>query len=251
MEENIGIADTDWQSIAIIQRCREWSVLIYTDAPITLTWHLIAKSNHQHLGTIQSSDPSGSFVQYNSPSEMSVCNSASLILLRFFTRDGKYDFPTLSQVTKHLVLDLDTTLDQKHYPTHECRNSNLRHRPIGISVEGLADVFITANLAYDSPEAAILNRRIFEVIYHAAVEASCELARAHGTYDTWTGSPAEKGRLQFNLWRPTLQRRMSWSNLKTQIQEHGLRNSVLVATAPNIAASGFSDCNISVTPYRR
>jgi ribonucleoside-diphosphate reductase subunit M1 len=171
----------------------------------------LGKSNHKHLGVIQSSDPSGAFMQYSSSAETAVCNSASLILPRYFTRDGKFDFMELERATKHLVIDLNATLDYMQYPTPESQVSNHRHRPIGISVEGLADVFMIAKVPYDSERAQVLNTRIFELIYHAALQASCDLARQQGPYESWIGSPAQQGHLQFDLWGMTPQGRFDWS----------------------------------------
>jgi ribonucleoside-diphosphate reductase subunit M1 len=190
-------------------------------------------------------------MQYNSTVETSVCNSAAIILPKFFTDSGKYDFVALHKTTKHVVLDLDATLDHHYYPTPECRQSNIRHRPLGISVQGLADVFIIAKIPYDSAEARILNCRIFEVIYHAALDASCKLACAEGPHESWIGSPAEQGLLQFDLWNTVFSGRMDWSQLKTQIDEHGLRNSLLIASAPISSSMHWGDYNDSFAPHPR
>jgi ribonucleoside-diphosphate reductase subunit M1 len=146
---------------------------------------------------------------------------------------------------------LNRVIDVNYYPTPEARRSNFRHRPIGIGVQGLADTFMALRMPFDSPEAKELNIKIFETIYHGALEASCEIAATDGTYETWVGSPAEQGQLQYDLWGVTPTDLWDWSLIKEKIAQHGLRNSLLVAPMPTASTSqmlGFNEC---IEPYTR
>jgi ribonucleoside-diphosphate reductase subunit M1 len=212
-----------------------------------------AKSNQSNLGIVQTSDPSSALIQYTSPSEPIVCASGSLVLPQFMTSDNKFRFDELHRVTKHLAFDLNRIIDLQFYPSHEARASNLRSRPIGISVQGLADVFLRGDVEYDSHQARLVNYRIFETIYHAALDASCQLARIHGTYECWHGSPAQEGRLQFDLWNHSSMSndRVDWGLIRSTIKEHGLRNSLLVAPSSNLCPSLFGGYNSSFEAYDR
>lgn len=215
------------------------------------------KSNQQNLGTIKSSNLCTEIIEYSAPDEVAVCNLASIALPTFIVDDpsaphGKrYDFKKLHEVTKVVTNNLNTIIDVNYYPVAEARNSNMRHRPIGIGVQGLADAFMCMKMPFDSPEARELNILIFETIYHAAVEASVELAEAQGPYSSFPGSPASQGKLQFDLWGVTPTALWEWEDLKAKVVRIGLRNSLLVAPMPTASTSqilGFNEC---FEPYTR
>lgn len=209
-----------------------------------------AKSNQKNLGTIKSSNLCTEIVEYSSPDETAVCNLASMALPSFI-KDGQYDFQKLHDVTKVVAYNLNRIIDINYYPVPEAKKSNMRHRPIGIGVQGLADTFMALRLPFESPEARELNKQIFETIYHAALEASSEMAVTEGPYETWVGSPAEQGQLQFDLWGVSPSSLWDWTTLKKQIQKTGLRNSLLCAPMPTASTSqilGFNEC---FEPYTR
>ncbi|KAI6147461.1 ribonucleotide reductase [Pisolithus tinctorius] len=202
------------------------------------------KSNQKNLGTIKSSNLCTEIIEYSSPDEIAVCNLASLALPTFIS-SGKYDFQKLHDVTKVVTRNLNRIIDTNYYPVPEARRSNMRHRPIGIGVQGLADAFMILRLPFDSPEARELNLQIFETIYHGALEASCELSVQEGTYETYRGSPADQGILQFDMWGVTPTDLWDWSSLKEKIAQCGLRNSLLLAPMPTASTSqilGFNEC---------
>lgn len=216
-----------------------------------------AKSNQQNLGTIKSSNLCTEIIEYSAPDEVAVCNLASIALPTFIVDDAsaphgkRYDFHKLHAVTKVVAGNLDTIIDVNYYPVQEARNSNMRHRPIGIGVQGLADAFMCLKMPFDSPEARELNSLIFETIYHAAAEASAELAEARGAYSSFPGSPASQGKLQFDLWGVTPSGMWEWEDLKAKIMRTGLRNSLLCAPMPTASTSqilGFNEC---FEPYTR
>lgn len=162
-----------------------------------------------------------------------------------------YDFQALHDVTKVVAFNLDHIIDRNFYPIVEARRSNMRNRPIGIGVQGLADVFMVLKMPFDSVEAKQLNIQIFETIYHGACEASCEIARKCGPYESWNGSPAHHGQLQFDLWGVCPTDRWDWVTLKNNITQYGMRNSLLTATMPTASTSqilGFNEC---FEPYTR
>ncbi|KAJ8661629.1 ribonucleoside-diphosphate reductase large subunit [Lichtheimia ornata] len=208
------------------------------------------KSNQQNLGTIKCSNLCTEIVEYSSPDEVAVCNLASIALPSFVvrkTRDtpASFDFKKLHDVTKVVTRNLNKIIDINYYPVPEAERSNRRHRPIGLGVQGLADAFMLMRFPFDSPEAKQLNLQIFETIYHAAVEASTELAARDGAYETFQGSPASKGQLQYDLWGVTPTDLWDWSSLKEKVAKHGLRNSLLVAPMPTASTSqilGFNEC---------
>jgi ribonucleoside-diphosphate reductase subunit M1 len=209
-----------------------------------------AKSNQQNLGTIKSSNLCTEIMEYSSPDETAVCNLAS-IALPTFIKDGKYDFQRLHEVSKVVAFNLNRIIDVNYYPIPEAKKSNMRHRPIGLGVQGLADTFMALRMPFESVEAKQLNIQIFETIYHAAAEASCELAAVEGPYETWEGSPAQQGRLQYDLWGVTPTDLWDWDALKEKIAKHGLRNSLLLAPMPTASTSmilGFNEC---FEPYTR
>ncbi|KZV96056.1 hypothetical protein EXIGLDRAFT_733890 [Exidia glandulosa HHB12029] len=203
-----------------------------------------SKSNQQHLGTIKSSNLCTEIVEYSAPDETAVCNLASIALPSFIVK-GQYDFQKLHDVAKIVAFNLNRIIDVNFYPVPEARRSNMRHRPIGVGVQGLADAFMILRMPFDGPEARHLNKQIFETIYHAALEASSEMAEKDGPYETWEGSPASKGQLQFDLWGVTPTDLWDWAGLKERIARTGLRNSLLLAPMPTAGTSqilGFNEC---------
>merc|ERR1719316_2473429 len=208
------------------------------------------KSNQQNLGTIRSSNLCTEIIEYTSPDEVAVCNLASLALPMFVNEDGTYDFQKLYEVTKVVTRNLNKVIDQNFYPVEEARTSNMRHRPIGLGVQGLADAFLKMGLPYESDGARELNVDIFETIYFAACEASMELAKTEGPYETFKGCPASKGKLQFDFWNVQPRSgRWDWAGLKAKIVEHGLRNSLLVAPMPTASTAQILGNNESFEPY--
>jgi ribonucleoside-diphosphate reductase alpha subunit len=206
------------------------------------------KSNQQNLGTIRSSNLCTEIIEYSSADEVAVCNLASLSLPNF-VKDGKFDHDKLYEVTYHVTGNLNRVIDINYYPIPEAKTSNLRHRPIGIGVQGLADVFLKLRLPFDSDKAKELNREIFETIYFAALTASCELAIEEGPYSTFKGSPASKGTLQFDMWGVTPSKRWNWAKLKGDIIQFGLRNSLLVAPMPTASTSQILGNQEASEPY--
>jgi ribonucleoside-diphosphate reductase alpha subunit len=208
------------------------------------------KSNQKNLGTIKSSNLCSEIVQYSDDNESAVCNLASIALPSFLD-SGKFDFEKLHQVARVVTYNLNRVIDVNYYPTEKTRRSNVRHRPIGIGIQGLADVFMILGLPFASEEARELNRQIFETIYHAAVEESCFLAKSEGAYETFVGSPASQGLLQFDLWSVDPgQSRYDWSALKSDVMKYGLRNSLLLAPMPTASTSqilGFNECIEPIT----
>ena len=206
------------------------------------------KSNQQNLGTIRSSNLCTEIIEYTAPDEVAVCNLASIALPKFVTENG-FDHDKLFEVTYRVTKNLNRIIDRNYYPIPEARNSNMRHRPIGIGVQGLADAFILLRLPFDSEEARALNREIFETIYYAAATASKDLARAEGAYETFAGSPASRGQLQFDLWGVTPTARWEWDILKEEIKQHGLRNSLLLAPMPTASTAQVLGNNECFEPY--
>jgi len=211
-----------------------------------------AKSNQQNLGTIRSSNLCTEIVEYSDKNETAVCNLASIALPAFVDQKTKeFDYEALHKMVKIITLNLNRIIDVNFYPTEKARRSNMRHRPIGIGVQGLADAFVLMDIAFHSEAAAAVNRLIFETMYHAALEKSCEMAQDNGAYETFQGSPASKGQLQFDLWttsangKSLCSDRYDWTDLKTNIVKHGLRNSLLIAPMPTASTSqllGYNEC---------
>lgn len=211
-----------------------------------------AKSNQQNLGTIKSSNLCTEIIEYSSAEETAVCNLASLGLPMYVSLDGGggFNHELLGAKVRQLVRNLNRVIDINYYPTECARRSNLRHRPIGLGVQGLADVLMDLNLAWESPEAQVLNRDIFETIYYHALLESCDAES--GPYESYAGSPLSQGRLQFDLWdgETTHSGRYDWAALKAQIAQHGVRNSLLVAPMPTASTSqilGFTECIEPIT----
>jgi ribonucleoside-diphosphate reductase alpha subunit len=242
-----------WQTILDSQIQTGAPYLCYKDAANS-------KSNQRNLGTIRSSNLCTEIIEFTSPTETAVCNLGSLALPRF-VNDGKFDFTGLRKFTRILVRNLDIVIDKNFYPTPETRTSNKRHRPVGLGVQGLADVFALMSIPWTSEQATQLNREIFENIYFAAVEASMEIASEDlgaanhytpvGAYSTFKGSPASEGKLQFDLWgqQPTQTPYLNWTELKSKVDTHGLRNSLLVAPMPTASTSQILGNNECIEPF--
>ncbi len=207
-----------------------------------------AKSNQQNLGTIKSSNLCTEIMEYTSPEEVAVCNLASLALPRFVI-DGKFDHQKLFDVTVQVTKNLNAVIDNNFYPVEEARYSNTRHRPVGIGVQGLADVFIMLRLPFESDLAKMLNKNIFETIYFAAMTASKDLAKEQGSYQTYEGSPVSKGIFQFDMWGVTPTDRWDWAALKAEVRQYGVRNSLLVAPMPTASTSQIFGNNECFEPY--
>ena len=206
------------------------------------------KSNQKNLGTIKSSNLCTEIIEYTSPDEVAVCNLASIALPKFVI-DGKFDHEKLFKVTYRVTKNLDKVIDANYYPVPEARNSNIRHRPIGIGVQGLADAFILMRQAFESKEAKQLNKDIFETIYYAALTASKDLAIEKGTYESYKGSPVSKGILQFDMWNVKPSDRWEWDLLREEIQKNGVRNSLLVAPMPTASTAQILGNNECFEPY--
>jgi ribonucleoside-diphosphate reductase alpha chain len=206
------------------------------------------KSNQQHLGTIKSSNLCAEIVEYTSPDEIAVCNLASIALPRFVI-DGVFDHQKLFEVTKVVAKNLNRIIEGNSYPVPEARNSNMRHRPIGIGIQGLADVFILLRMPFDCEEARALNREIFETIYFGAMTASMEVAQVEGPYESYAGSPVSKGIFQYDMWGVTPTKRWDWEGLKREVATHGIRNSLLVALMPTASTSQILGNNECFEPY--
>ena len=207
------------------------------------------KSNQKNLGTIRSSNLCTEIMEYTSPDEVAVCNLASINLSKFVREDRSFDFERLVEITRVVTRNLNRIIDINYYPIPEARNSNFRHRPIGIGVQGLADAFLLMRMPFDSQEARDLNRDIFEAIYYGALQESCAQAAQHGSYESYPGSPASQGILQYDMWDVTPTRRFDWSALKAEIARHGLRNSLLLAPMPTASTSQILGNNECFEPY--
>ncbi len=208
-----------------------------------------AKSNQQNLGTIRSSNLCTEIIEYTSPDEVAVCNLASIAIPKFVKEDGTFDHDKLFEISYQVTKNLNKIIDRNFYPVVEARTSNFRHRPIGIGVQGLADAFILMRFPFDSEEAKALNREVFETIYYAACTASKDLAKEEGAYETYKGSPASKGKLQFDLWGVTPTERWEWDVLKSEIKKHGMRNSLLMAPMPTASTAQILGNNECFEPY--
>ena len=218
-----------WNAILEAQIETGTPYLLYKDAANT-------KSNQQNLGTIRCSNLCTEIIEYSDDKETAVCNLASLSLPRFV--EGKsFNFDKLLEVTKIVTRNLNKVIDGNYYPIPETERSNMRHRPIGLGVQGLADVFMMMGLPFESDMAKLLNKNIFETIYFGAMAASCELAKKDGAYETFKGSPLSKGLFQFDLWKVTPSDRHDWEGLRAEVVEHGVRNSLLLAPMPTASTS--------------
>ncbi|MDR6763057.1 ribonucleoside-diphosphate reductase alpha chain [Flavobacterium sp. 2755] len=209
------------------------------------------KSNHKNLGTIRSSNLCTEIMEFTSKDEIAVCNLAS-ISLPMFIENGKFDHEALYNVTKRVTRNLNKVIDRNYYPVKEAENSNMRHRPVGLGVQGLADAFIMLRMPFTSDEAKKLNQEIFETLYFAAVTASMEMAKEEGPYSTFEGSPMSQGEFQHNMWGmkdEELSGRWDWASLRKEVVEHGVRNSLLVAPMPTASTSQILGNNEAFEPY--
>ena len=208
-----------------------------------------AKSNQQNLGTIKSSNLCTEIIEYTAPDEVAVCNLASLALPKYVTENGTFDHDKLFEVTYQATLNLNRIIDENYYPVEEAKNSNMRHRPIGLGVQGLADAFILMGLPFESEEARALNREIFETIYYASMSASKDLSKELGPYETYAGSPVSKGIFQFDMWNVTPTDRWEWNVLREEVIKHGVRNSLLLAPMPTASTAQILGNNECFEPY--
>jgi len=208
------------------------------------------KSNQQNLGTIKCSNLCTEIVEYSAPDEVAVCNLASIAVNAFVDKETKtFNFEHLKQVAKTVTRNLNKIIEVNYYPVKEAYNSNMRHRPIGIGVQGLADAYILMRMPFESDEASLLNKQIFETIYYGALESSCELAERDGPYSTYAGSPVSKGQLQYDMWGVTPTSLHDWAALKAKIAKHGIRNSLLVSPMPTASTAQILGNNESVEAY--
>lgn len=211
--------------------------------------HANNKSNQKNLGTIKSSNLCTEIMEYTSKDEVAVCNLASIALPKFII-NGKFDHNKLMEVTRQVTKNLNRIIDINYYPVPEAQNSNMRHRPIGIGVQGLADAFIKLRMPFDGEEAQRLNEDIHETIYYGAMTASMELAKKDGAYESWNGSPISQGIFQFDMWGVTPKSgRWDWETLRAQVKENGVRNSLLVAPMPTASTSQILGNNECFEPY--
>ncbi|MEM5538865.1 ribonucleoside-diphosphate reductase subunit alpha [Olleya sp. AS48] len=209
------------------------------------------KSNQKNLGTIKSSNLCTEIMEYTSKDEVAVCNLAS-IALPMFIKNGEFDHKELFRITKRVTKNLNKVIDRNYYPVKEAENSNFRHRPVGLGVQGLADAFIKLRMPFTSDAAKALNQDIFETLYYAALTASMEEAKVDGPYQTYEGSPISQGQFQHNLWNiqeDTLSGRWDWDKLRSDVKKHGVRNSLLVAPMPTASTSQILGNNECFEPY--
>lgn len=206
------------------------------------------KSNQKNLGTIKSSNLCTEILEYTSKDEVAVCNLASVALPKFVV-DGKFDFEKLFRITYRATLNLNKIIDNNYYPVIEARNSNMRHRPIGLGVQGLADAFILMRYPFDSEKARQLNKDIFETLYYAALTASKDLAKEDGPYESYEGSPVSQGILQHDMWGVKPSDRWEWDVLKAEIKKYGVRNSLLLAPMPTASTAQILGNNEAFEPY--
>ena len=208
-----------------------------------------AKSNQQNLGVIKSSNLCTEIIEYTAPDEVAVCNLASLALPKYVNDDATFNFDKLFEVTYQATINLNRIIDENFYPVEEARNSNLRHRPIGLGVQGLADAYIMMRLPFESEEAKALNREIFETIYFASMTASKDLAKEEGAYESYPGSPVSKGIFQYDMWNVKPTKRWEWDVLKEEVKKYGVRNSLLLAPMPTASTAQILGNNECFEPY--
>ncbi|KAB2814020.1 ribonucleoside-diphosphate reductase subunit alpha [Phaeocystidibacter luteus] len=233
-----------WQKVMESQIETGTPYMLYKDAANE-------KSNQKNLGTIRSSNLCTEIIEYTAPDEVAVCNLAS-IALPMFIEDGEFNHQLLYDVTYKITKNLNKIIDRNYYPIPEARNSNMRHRPIGIGIQGLADAFIMLRYPFTSDEAKQLNKEIFETIYFASLKSSMDIAKEDGAYETWEGSPISKGEFQFNMWgisEDNLSGRWDWKDLRKNVMETGVRNSLLLAPMPTASTSQILGNNECFEPY--
>ena len=232
-----------WKAILKSQTETGTPYMLYKDA-------CNKKSNQKNLGTIKSSNLCTEILEYTDKDETAVCNLASIALPKYVDVENKtFDYDKLHEVTKTVTKNLNKVIDRNFYPVETARKSNMRHRPIGLGVQGLADVFILCRHAFDSDEAKEINARIFETMYHAALEASSELAEVQGSYETFEGSPASQGVLQFDMWDGETKLHYDWDALRERVKTKGLRNSLLMAPMPTASTAQILGNNECFEPY--
>jgi len=210
------------------------------------------KSNQKHLGTIKSSNLCTEIVEYTSPDEVAVCNLASINLTAMVEGSGdeaRFDFAKLRHISNVVTKNLNKVIDVNYYPVEEAKNSNMRHRPIGIGVQGLADALVKLRLPYEGEAARQLNKDIFETIYYGAMESSIQCAKEEGKYESYEGSPTSQGILQPDMWDVTPSKRWDWTNLRADLAEHGCRNSLLLAPMPTASTAQILGNNESFEPF--
>lgn len=235
-------ASTVWKALVRSQIETGTPYMLYKDACNT-------KSNQKNLGVIKSSNLCTEILEYTDKDETAVCNLASLALPRF-VENGEFNYTQLHKVTRVVTRNLNLVINRTFYPIPEAKNSNMRHRPIGLGVQGLADVFMLCKVAFDSPEAKDINRKIFETMYHAALEESCLIAKEDGPYETYQGSPASQGILQQDMWEGDAPETIwNWTTLKNKIKKFGLRNSLVMAPMPTASTSQILGNNECIEPY--
>ncbi|MDM1347518.1 ribonucleoside-diphosphate reductase subunit alpha [Myroides marinus] len=233
-----------WEAVLEAQIETGTPYMLYKDAANS-------KSNQKNLGVIRSSNLCTEIMEYTSPDEVAVCNLAS-ISLPMFVEDGKFNHQFLFDVTKRITRNLNRVIDRNYYPVEEAYNSNMRHRPVGLGVQGLADAFIMMRMPFTSAEAKQLNQEIFETIYFAALTASMEMAKEEGAYSTFEGSPISKGEFQYNMWGvkdEELSGRWDWASLRKEVMANGVRNSLLLAPMPTASTSQILGNNEAFEPY--
>lgn len=208
-----------------------------------------SKSNQQNLGTIKSSNLCTEIIEYTAPDEIAVCNLASLALPKYVKEDRTFDHDKLFEVTYQATVNLNRIIDENYYPVEDAKNSNLRHRPIGLGVQGLADAFILMDYPFESQEARDLNKAVFETMYFAAMTASKDQAIAFGSYETYAGSPVSQGVFQYDMWGVTPSDRWDWKSLKEEVKKHGVRNSLLLAPMPTASTAQILGNNECFEPY--
>jgi ribonucleoside-diphosphate reductase alpha subunit len=232
-----------WKAILKSQTETGTPYMLYKDA-------CNQKSNQKNLGTIKSSNLCTEILEYTDKDETAVCNLASIALPKYVDVENKtFDYEKLHEVTKTVTKNLNRVIDKNFYPVETARKSNMRHRPIGLGVQGLADVFIICRHAFDSDEAKEINARIFETMYHAALEASSELAEVDGSYETFEGSPASQGVLQFDMWEGETKLHYDWDAMRERVKTKGLRNSLLMAPMPTASTAQILGNNECFEPY--
>ena len=257
-EELYTMYETEGRANKVVPASQVWRSIVRSQAETGTPYMLYKdacnkKSNQKNLGIIKSSNLCTEIIEYSDKDETAVCNLGSVALPKFVDKNGTFDYQELHKVTKILTRNLNKVIDINFYPIEEARRSNMRHRPIGIGVQGLADTFMMCGMAFDSRAAKEMNQTIFETMYHAAVEESIKLAKECGnTYETYEGSPASQGLLQFDLWDETVVNfsgLWDWNKTKQQLKKYGLRNSLLMAPMPTASTAQILGNNESIEPY--
>lgn len=249
--------EKEGKGVETVKAQKLWSAIIESQIETGTPYMLYKdsanrKSNQKNLGTIKCSNLCTEIIEYTSKDEVAVCNLASIALNRYVTNVNgvpTFDFNKLGQVTRVITRNLNRIIDINYYPLPEAKNSNMRNRPIGIGVQGLADAFILMRLPFDSEEAIQLNKDIFETIYYWSLKESCELAKVDGWYTTFPGSPSSQGIFQHDMWNVTPSTRYNWADLKADVMQYGIRNSLLMAPMPTASTAQILGNNESFEPY--